>query len=77
MVRSYFNLVLYFQNVRILKFQRVGIISNKYDRHHYIGQTYDKFEEISLASQGWHNKKSAGDKFILNDYAKVSLTFIH
>lgn len=33
--------------------------------NHYLGQIYDKYEMIVLASKGWKHKKSVGDYFII------------
>lgn len=49
----------------------VPIISCKRKEYnHYAGQTYSKFQEVSLASKGWSHKKSVGDYFTINSYGK-------
>ncbi|XP_068217275.1 probable ATP-dependent RNA helicase DDX28 [Palaemon carinicauda] len=45
----------------------VPVISCKRSQfNHYKGQSYSKFDEVPLASKGWHHYKSAGDYFTIN-----------
>lgn len=49
----------------------VPIISCKRKEfNHYKGQSYSKFEEVPLASKGWHHYKSAGDYFTINSWGR-------
>ncbi|XP_067131754.1 probable ATP-dependent RNA helicase DDX28 [Centruroides vittatus] len=38
--------------------------------NHYLGQVYDKYEAIALASKGWKHRKSVGDYFTINGYGE-------
>lgn len=47
--------------------QSTPIISCKRKEYnHYLGQTYDKFAVVPLASKGWGHRKSSGDYFTIN-----------
>ncbi|XP_042879794.1 probable ATP-dependent RNA helicase DDX28 [Penaeus japonicus] len=38
--------------------------------NYYLGQSYNKFEEVPLASKGWRHRKSAGDHFTIHGYGR-------
>lgn len=44
------------------------ISCNRTEYNCYEGQTYGKFENIPLASKGWHHRKSRGDFFTIQKY---------
>lgn len=47
----------------------IPIIScRRKELNHYLGQSYNKFAEVPLASNGWLHKKAAGDFFTINGH---------
>ncbi|KAK4306468.1 hypothetical protein Pmani_021709 [Petrolisthes manimaculis] len=49
----------------------VPVISCKRKEYnHYLGQSYNKFTEVPLASKGWQHLKAVGDYFTINSHAK-------
>ncbi|XP_042210547.1 probable ATP-dependent RNA helicase DDX28 [Homarus americanus] len=49
--------------------QSTPIISCRRKQYnHYLGQSYNKFKEVPLASKGWGHRKSVGDYFTINSY---------
>lgn len=52
--------------------QTLRISCKRAEYNCYEGQTYSKFENIPLASKGWHHRKSRGDFFTIQKYREAS-----